>query len=272
MVIVLFFDNKYFHFVEPLVKSISIKEPDTKIYAHTFNLSQNQTKEIESYPNVSFVEEQIKFDYSIADKYDIGLNKGKPLRFQLTCRRGKYVLDAMKHFSNQKLFVIMDVDTLVIQPLDELKRKMKNHDVGVVWVGKDKIASGFFAVKNTERGIHYLKQFYNVAMNGRLFLCKDQKSMAKVYEDVKNKTNFLLIDRRYLDYACSEDAFVWSGHKSQYGTKDEKCKLYINVVNKLNNKKMMQKHIKNYQNQIRSRVEEAKRNKERKKERIKKKK
>jgi len=228
MVIVLFFDDKYFHFAKPLFKSISIHEPESHIYAHTFNLTDSQIKELGTYPNISMsVNEGLSFDPEIADEYHKGLNKGKPLRFQLTCRRGEYLLDAMKEFPEEDLFVISDVDTLMINPLSELKSQMKGNDIGVVRVSETKICSGFFAASRTENAKLYLKRFYDTAMDGRLFLCKDQKTMAKIHEELKEKIKFLYIDRRYLDHTCKEDSYMWSGHKTPFGTKEQKYQKYL---------------------------------------------
>jgi hypothetical protein len=234
MVIVIFFDNKYFHFVDPLLTSIKIYEPCAKVYAHTFNLSKDQKDELKKHSNIyHIVEEEIEFDPNIADEYHGQLNKGKPLRFQLTCRRGEYLLNAMDVFPDEDLFIITDIDTLMINPLNELKSQMLNYDVGLVYVNENKICSGFFVVRPTENGKLYLKSFYDTAMNGRLFLCKDQKSLAKVYEDMKRDIDFLFIDRRYLDHTLSGDSFMWSGHKSRFGNKEERYKKYLEKLKEM---------------------------------------
>jgi len=223
MVIVLFFDDKYFHFAKPLLTSISIHEPEVKTYIHAFNLSTEQLFELGRYPTSPVIAtHELEFDPNVADEYHKGLNKGKPLRFQLTCQRGRYLLDAMEYFEYEDLFIISDVDTLMIKPLSALKIQMKGYDVGVVRVSDTKICSGFFAVNNTYNAKKYLTTFYDTAMDGRLFLCKDQKTMAKIHERMKDKINFLYLDRRYLDHECSNDSFMWSGHKSYSGSKQEK--------------------------------------------------
>jgi len=227
MVIVLFFDNKYFHFIKPLINSINLHEPDAKIYVHAFNLSSKQIRQIKNCLNVEFVvNEKIEFDPKISDEFHSGLNKGKPLRFQLTCQRGRYLLNAMKSFPDEELFVITDADTLMVNPITELKQQMKNYDIGIVRVGESKICSGFFAANSTKNAKNYLKLFYKTAMKGRLFFTKDQQSLAKVYENTKNKIKFLMIDRRYLDNTRNDNSFMWSGHKSRSGTKEFKYQKY----------------------------------------------
>lgn len=176
MVIVLFFDNKYFHFIKPLISSINLHEPDAKIYAHAFNLSRKQKVQIENCKNVSFViNEKIKFNPKISDEFHSGLNKGKPLRFQLTCQRGRYLLNAMKALPKEDLFIITDADTLMVNPITKLKQQMKNYDIGIVRVDKTKICSGFFVARSTRKAKNYLKIFYNTAMKGRLFFTRPTK-------------------------------------------------------------------------------------------------
>lgn len=234
MVIVLFFDKKYFHFIKPLTTSINIHEPKSKIHAHTFNLSDEQKKELETYPNIEAVEyNEMEFDPKKSDTYYKGLNRTDPLRFQLTCRRGEYVLKSMSTFPNDDLFVITDSDTLMVHPLSDLKNKMKSHDVGIVRVSKTKICSGFFAVRSVEAGRRYMEIFKETAMDGHLYLCKDQKSLAKVYEENKENINFLFLSRKYLDHACNEDSYMWSGHKSAFGSKEQKYKRYIKALNRM---------------------------------------
>jgi len=234
MVIVFFFDNKYFHFIEPLTKSISLQEPDAKIYCHAFNLTKEQKDALYNYPCVdTVIHEKIEFDPNVADNYNKGLNRGQPLRFQLTCRRGGYLLDAMKLYDEEEFFITADVDTLMIKPLTELKEQMKNYDVGFVYVSETKVASGFIAARSTDNAKRYLKTWYDTAMDGRLFLCKDQKTMASTYENMKEEVNFLMLDRRYLDHACSDDSVMWSGHKSAFGTKDEKYQKYLDKLKKM---------------------------------------
>lgn len=228
MVIVLFFDDKYFHFAKPLLKSISIHEPKAKIYINSFNLTVDQLKELQEIDLSIVVRvEELQFDSKKADEYHKGLNKGKPLRFQLTCQRGRYLLEAMEVFEDESLFIISDVDTLMINPLSELKKQMESHDIGVVRVSDTKICSGFFAASNTDNAKKYLSAFYTNAMDGRLFLCKDQKTMARIHEEMKDKINFLYIDRRYLDHTCQDDSFMWSGHKTPFGTKEQKYQKYL---------------------------------------------
>ena len=238
MVIVLFFDKKYFHFVKPLATSISIHEPKSKIYAHTFNLSDEQIEELNTYPNITAVEyNKIQFDPKKADTYYGELNGTDPLRFQLTCRKGEYMLKAMSKFPEEDLFIVMDVDMLLRCPLNDLRKRMKDCDIGIVKRSETKIAGGFCAASSTEGAKHFLTMFDKLVMKDRLYLCKDQKTLSRVYNETNTKIKFLLLDGRYLDYGSSEKSYIWSAHKSKFGSKEEKYEKYLKVVKQMEGKK-----------------------------------
>ena len=56
MVIVQYFDDKYFHWAKLSAESISIHEPESKICYFPFNLSPIQLKELNTYPIEKYVE------------------------------------------------------------------------------------------------------------------------------------------------------------------------------------------------------------------------
>ncbi len=237
MIINLYFDNKYFYWANTLVRSIKVHEPSTKIHFHTYNLSDEQVKELESYSNTAYVDNaKLKFDPEIADAYNNHLNKDDPLRFQITCRKGEFLLKSMKRFPDEDLFIVMDVDMVVIRCLDDLRNQMKGNDVGVIRSGKRKIAGGFIIVRPTEKGKYFLTLFDKLVMQDRLYLCKDQKTLAKVYEKSHKKIKFLQLGRGYLDHSSGEEAYIWSAHKSKFGTKIERYKKYLEYVEKMEKK------------------------------------
>lgn len=238
MIINLYFDNKYFHWADPVVRSIKVHEPDTRIHFHTYNLSNGQVRKLESYSNNVHVDNtDMKFDPKISEPYFRGgVVIEDPLRFQITCRKGEFLLKSMDKFPEEDLFVVMDVDMLVIQSLNALRKQMKDHDIGVMRVGNEKIAGGFIVARPTEKGKYFLSTFDKLVMKDRLYLCKDQKTLAKVYNETNTEVKFLLLDRRYLDHSSGEEAYIWSAHKSKFGTKIERYKKYLEYVEKMEKK------------------------------------
>ncbi len=238
MIINLYFDHKYFHWANPIVRSIKVHEPSTKIYFHTYNLSEDQVEELESYSNTAYVDNmKLKFDPKISDAYYKHLNETDPLRFQLTCRKGEYILKAMSKFPEEDLFIVMDVDMLLRCPLNDLRKQMKDCDIGIVKRSETKIAGGFCAASSTKGAKHFLTMFDKLVMKDRLYLCKDQKTLSRVYNETNTKIKFLLLDGRYLDHSSSEKSYIWSAHKSSFGTKQERYEKYLKVVKQMEGKR-----------------------------------
>ena len=226
MIVMLYFDSGYYYWASVLIGSFAVHEPEAKFTLYTFNLSKQQIDELNSFSSVLYVENMVmKFDPKIATKW----------LYQLVCRKGKFLLDTMNRFENEKLFISMDVDMMLVQELGVLKKKMKNYDVGFVWVNINKIMSGFIAVSNTDNAKKYLEEYYKRAMIGKLKHENDQPTLAKIYEEKKNDMSFLLLSRKYLDSSAGKDAYVWSAHKSVFGPKKERHKKYLKKLKYMEN-------------------------------------
>jgi hypothetical protein len=72
-------------------------------------------------------------------------------------------------------------------------------------------------------------------MTDRLYLCKDQKTLDKVYTETNKDIKFLLLDRRYLDHKSNKNSYIWSAHKSKYGKKAERFNKYSEVLERMKN-------------------------------------
>lgn len=217
MIVMLYFDKGYTHWAPLLMESFSIHEPECKFTLYTFNLSKNEVVEFEAYKNVLFVKNRFMgFDPKIASRW----------LYQLVCRKGGFLLDTMDRFPGEDLYVSMDIDMMLVRPLDELKEQMKTHDVGFVWVKNDKVASGFIAASDTEDARRYIKEFHNRATYGFMEHKNDQPTLAKLYDENKGKMNFLLLTRQYIDHHSSSNAYVWSAHKTAFGNKKVRYKKY----------------------------------------------
>ena len=239
MVFNLYFDDKYFHWAFPLIKSIRIYEPTAKIFIHAYNLSTKQKSKIENLKVDAFECEYMLFNPKVSDAYHWKNPSTDQiqLRFQITCRKGEFLLKSMKKFPKESLHIIMDVDMILIRPLKNLKKQMKNHDIGMIKVDDSKIMGTFLVARSTNEGKHYLTNFNKQAMDGKLYLCKDQKTLAKVYLETKNTVKFLYLSRQYLDPTSTKEAYIWSAHKSKYGTKEERYEKYKNYMKNLNTPK-----------------------------------
>lgn len=217
MIIMLYFDKGYAHWAPLLMESFSIHEPDCKFTLYTYNLSKEEVAKFEDSKNVLFVKNRfMEFDPKVASRW----------LYQLVCKKGGFLLDTMDRFPGEDLYVSMDIDMMLVHPLDELKEQMKNHDIGFVWVKDDKVASGFIVASDTRNARRYIKEFHNRATDGFMEHKNDQPTLAKLYNENKDKMNFLLLTRQYIDHFSRDDAFVWSAHKTAFGNKKVKYKKY----------------------------------------------
>ena len=223
MKFILYFDEKYYKWAPLLIKSIAKYEKEAGVVIFSFNLTESHIKELTSYSNVIEVtNKKLSFDSNIASHW----------LYQLVCEKGKFILDTMEKYDNDELFINMDVDMILVNNLEELKSDMKNQDVGFVHVSDAKIMSGFLAANNTKNSRIYFSEFYKRATTGKRCHEKDQPVLAKIYNEMKDKMKFVLLDRRYLDHTSNKDAIIWSAHKTDYGIKNERYELYKQLQGK----------------------------------------
>jgi len=216
--ILLYFDNKYAYWAPVLLDSILLHEPDMKVFIQGYNLTKEQEKEIKSFKNVVLLKNDILFfDKNIMDK----------IEYRIICWKANQFLEAFEKFPDEDLFIIMDVDMVIVKPLTKLKKQMEKHDLGAVWVRKNKIMGGFNAIRRTPIMIEFLKSWSKKMTTGRYTYNKDQPSMAKTFNEFLGKIEFLLLTRQYLDHLEREDSYIWSAHKSKkLGRKRKRVKKY----------------------------------------------
>ena len=220
--ILLYFDDKYAYWAPILLESILLHEPNMKVFIQGYNLKPYQVKKIKTFSNVVFFKnDKLYFDKSIMDE----------THYRVICWKANQFLEAFEKFPDEELYIIMDVDMILIQPLTELKEQMNNYDLGAVWVNKGKIMGGFNAIKRTPIMVEFLESWSKKMTTGRYTYNKDQPSMAKTFNEFLGKIEFLLLTRQYLDHLEREDSYVWSAHKvKNFGTKESRFKKYKNYT------------------------------------------
>ena len=223
--ILLYFDDKYAYWASVILDSILLHEPDMKVFIQGYNLTKKQLKEINSFSNVVLLKnDKLEFDKSIMDK----------IEYRVICWKANQFLEAFERFPDEDLFIIMDVDMILVQPLTKLKNDMKNYDLGAVWVSRKKIMGGFNAIRRSHIMVDFLKSWSKKITTGRYTYNKDQSAMAKTFNEFLGKIDFLLLTRQYLDHLEKKDSYVWSAHKvSTRGLKIKRFKKYTDYNKKL---------------------------------------
>jgi hypothetical protein len=144
------------------------------------------------------------------------------------------MLEAFDRFPDENLFIITDVDMLMVNPLTDLKEDMKTYDVGVVWVGDTKIMGGFVAVKRNKRTREFLETWNNIMTTGRYFYNKDQPALSTTFKKYYKKLDFLLLSRQYVDQTSNAGSYIWSSHKiMKFGSKRKKRSQYTTKLKKM---------------------------------------
>ena len=223
--ILIYFDNRYYQYAPVYIKSIEINEPNEKVFIQGYNLSDKQVKHLKSYKNVAAVNnESLKQNRAKMDR----------LEHYIINQKAKQILEAFDRFPDENLFIITDVDMLMVNPLRQLREDMKMYDVGVVWVADKKVMGGFVAVKRNKRTREFLESWDHLMTKGRYFYNKDQPALAKTFSNYRGKIDFLLLTRQYLDQASNYDSFIWSSHKvKSFGTKRQKGHQYDTKLKKM---------------------------------------
>lgn len=219
--ILLYFDNKYAYWAPVLLESILLHEPNMKVFIQGYNLTKEQEHEIKSFSNVIL----LKNDFLCLT------SEMRKIEYRVICWKANQFLEAFKKFPDEELFIIMDVDMILVKPLIKLKEQMKNHDLGAVWVSRKKIMGGFNAIRRTPIMAKFLESWSKKMTTGIYTYNKDQPSMAKTFNEFVGKIEFLLLTRQYLDHLEREESYVWSAHKSnKLDSKQIRVKKYSNYT------------------------------------------
>ena len=227
VVVSTYFDFNYYRWAPLLVRSLLINEPDIAIYLHGVNLKDWQCKELSSFPNVKGITLcKIAHDEKIS----------KEFAWQMIERKASFFRKSFKRFPDADMYILIDVDTLVVNPLKELIERMKDYDMAGVQTGPQKIMGGFLVAKNEPVVKEYWKELDEFLMgDGDFYYNKDQPAIFHLYEKYKERIRFLPLSWEYLDIWSREtaDIFIWSAHKTEYGDKDQRYKLYKDKIGRM---------------------------------------
>ncbi len=126
----------------------------------------------------------------------------------------------------------MDVDCLLIRPLDELRKEMCWHDLAGLMKGR-RVACGFKVVNPTDASKRMIEDWNGFLLDGHYYYNKNQLSFMKFCKEYKDEIRFLNLDQCYIDPQLREDSYIWSAHKARFGCKNERFILYKRKLEKL---------------------------------------
>jgi len=220
---ILYFDHNYYKWAHLMIESIGIHEPKERIFLWTFNLSKELYQYLESYDNVigGVTTKILKNDMTV---------------FQIICSRGGIVLDVMEKFPDEDHYIITDVDMIMVNPLHEFKKLMPEYDMAVVKAEMaEKFCGGFIAFRKTKSTIYFLTKFNNMCMSGDFYYNKDQPILTKLVRKFQEQMKFLFLSRMYMDQFSREKAFLWSAHKKEISSKEQRYMEYSIKLKEMKN-------------------------------------
>ena len=219
--IVLYCDSEYFRWAPLLISSIKKWEPKEKIALFLMNAEP--------------ITCSIGLDIDYISYLTINVDK-KELPFHIIERKARYLLGVFDKFPDEYLYTMMDIDMLLKRPFTEVKRAVMRHkfDMAAVLANPDKICGGFYIFRRTKLVYKMLTVWDNYLMDGNFFFDKDQGSLAQLVRQYmfEHGLKFLPLPRTYLDHFSKDESIVWSAHKSEFGDKDQRYKLYMEEVGK----------------------------------------
>ena len=221
--IVLYFDSSYFKWGELLISSIRLFEPEERVHVYGTNLSKEQ-QDVLRRLGAGLTHEKIKA-------------KGKELSYQIIERKAQYLLNAFDNYKHECILIMLDADMVLLKPLAAIKNAMINgsFDMAGVYASPEKICGGFYIFRRTGNVLDLLGNWDKHLMDGNFFYDKDQPSLAVfVRAYMFNRgLKFLPVPRTYLDHFSREESIIWSAHKSEFGGKNQRYKLYVSKLAEL---------------------------------------
>lgn len=227
----IYFDKEYYRWAPLLIESLALHVPEIGVHAHGVNLTRNQLRELKSFGNVKKVSTyQIKHDVEVSYEF----------AFQVIERKAFFFRETFDQFPDMDMYILMDVDTLVVNPLTKLEGTMEKYDMAGVMTSPTKIMGGFLVAKNIPVVKEYWKELDEFLMDGGGFYYnKDQPAIFRLYKRYKDRIRFLGLGFEYLNiWSKDEDSvYVWSAHKLEYGDKEQRYNLYKEKLKRMKEEK-----------------------------------
>lgn len=236
MIFVLHFDGPYMKWTEIYIRSMLKVDPSLKVYISGINLNKTMVNQLRNFPNVI----EVTNKKVVPDKKLIReTGKGVGWMTQIISMRAASFLEVIKKYPKEDFYVTTDVDMLMVQSMDSLKKNMRKKDIGLCVfeehnrrgesLKKDKILAGIVCARNTKPAMEYLEK-WKLYSTGKHAKTIDQRALLKSYKEMKGQMRVYPIPRSYLDPEFEVKSFIWSAHKSKTGTKDVKYSLFKHFI------------------------------------------
>lgn len=233
---VIYFDKPYVKWAHIYLESLRLFEPDIKVVIYLYNTKKQIMYQLLDHPNVLDVHMR-KMKYMS--------EKAVMWKHQICGQKGDIMLDVMKRYPDEKLFMLTDVDLLFRRDLLPLKQRMIYRDVAFVMseskMKAPKAMGGLIVFKNKRKIAKFAKAYHEEMTAYRTHKSRDQIMFARMIEPYTKgkyglKLMYLNYDK-YLDPFGKPKAWIWSPHKSLLGSKDKRYRIFKKELERLKNAK-----------------------------------
>ncbi len=234
MIAVIYFDKPYTKWAHIYLESLRLFEPDIKVVIYLYNTKKQIMYQLYDHPNVLDVHMR-KMKYMS--------EKAVMWKHQICGQKGELMLDVMKRYPDEKMFMLTDVDLLFRRNLLRLKLRMIYRDVAFVMseskMKSPKAMGGLIVFKNRKRVAKFAKAYHEEMTRYRTYKSRDQIMFAKIIDNyTKGKYGLKLLYLeydKYLDPFNIQKSWIWSPHKSLLGSKDKRFRLFKRELERLKN-------------------------------------
>lgn len=201
----------YYCWFEPYYKSVKAIYPNARIALHTVNIPKPTNGDWALY----------------LQKITPPKTPPPSLGDIIICNKMKYLLQTMQTIPSD-LYILTDIDMVLNKELVELEiTKKTQFDIAGYRPKGDKVAGGFIAIRPTPLSIQFVTDLSAYLLEPPIFFDKDQAALAHFYNMYGAKgLKWKQLGPEYLDPTCSKDSYMWSAHKIQYGTKEQKLQRF----------------------------------------------
>jgi hypothetical protein len=231
---VIYFDKPYTRWAHIYLESLRLFEPDIKVVIYLYNTKKQIMYQLYEHPNVLDVHMR-KMKYMS--------EKAVMWKHQIVGQKGNIMLDVMKRYPDEKMFMLTDVDLLLRRSLLSLKLRMIYRDMAFVMskskTGKPKAMGGLIVFKNKKKMVKLAQDYDKALTTGRAYKSRDQLTLAglsEIYSRGKYGIKLLYLEyHKYLDPFNTKKSIIWSPHKSLLGSKDKRFRIFKRELERLKN-------------------------------------
>ena len=197
-------DGKYLKYLRTLLKSLSLTNPNIKIYLTLVNIKpKNKIK-------ASLMRIFKDIDFTFIDKK---FKKSHHLKAFCANYRPHAIYELLNEGHKKILYV--DVDSLIRKNLDKAYDLNDHFDIKIHLRNEDdprfKVAAGVILVNNTPASLKFFRSWSENILKLETVWFADQITFYECYNQDKNKVRLKHLDEHFIDWNFKKASAIWTG-------------------------------------------------------------